>query len=75
MVDTLGRQEHERPPEHLAHLGVVCPRCNFRQFVEVEFDQHNLSAPQVQEIRSQLEAWMASRCPEHLRPTIEKSKN
>ena len=75
MVDPPAPLAQERPPEHLAQVGVICPRCHFRQFVEVEFDQPALNAPMVLEIRAQLEAWMASRCPEHLRPIHRASKN
>lgn len=64
-----------RPPEHRAQLGVECPRCHFRQFVEVEFDKPELDPPQVAEIRMQLQAWMASRCPEHLISTLGHAKN
>ena len=61
--------------EHRAQVGVECPHCHFRQFVEVEFDKPVLNAPLAQEIRAQLEAWMASRCPEHLTPTLGRMKN
>ena len=64
-----------RPMEHRAQLGVTCPQCNFRQFVEVEFDKPELNPPLVAEIQAQLQAWMASRCPNHLTPTLERMKN
>lgn len=64
-----------RTPEHRAQLGVECPQCHFRQFVEVEFDQSELKSPLVGEIREELQAWMASRCPEHLTSTLPRMKN
>ena len=64
-----------RPPEHHAQLGVECPQCHFRQFVQVEFDKPELNSPQVLEIRAQLAAWMASHCPDHLRPILGSLKN
>jgi hypothetical protein len=75
MVDSPAPLAQERPPEHLTQVGVVCPRCHFRQFVEVEFDKPVTSAPMVQEIRAQLEAWMATHCPEHLRAIPQASRN
>jgi hypothetical protein len=52
--------------EHHAHVGVECPQCHGRQFVEVQFDQPIELSPLALELRAQLEAWMASRCPDHL---------
>jgi hypothetical protein len=64
-----------RPPEHRAQLGVECPQCHFRQFVEVQFDKPELNLPLVTEIRAELQAWMASRCPEHLTSLLPRMKN
>ena len=61
--------------EHRAQVRVECPQCHFRQFVEVDFDKPELNPPQVEEIRAQLQAWMASRCPEHLTPALTQMKN
>jgi hypothetical protein len=64
-----------RPPEHRAQLGVECPQCHFRQFVEVEFDKPELNPPLVAEIQAQLQAWMASHCPNHLTSILGRTKN
>jgi len=61
--------------EHRAHLGVECPQCHGMQFVEVQFDQPLELSPLAREIRSQLEAWIASRCPDHLSVMPWFSKN
>jgi hypothetical protein len=65
----------DKPPEHHAQLGVECPQCHFRQFVQVEFDKPELNPPMVLEIRAQLAAWMASHCPDHLKPILSSTKN
>jgi hypothetical protein len=64
-----------RLPEHRAQLGVECPQCHFRQFVEVEFDKPELNLPLVTEIRTELQAWMASHCPDHLTSMLPRMKN
>lgn len=74
MTPSQGMPE-SRPPFHRAELGVECPRCHFRQFVDVEFDKPELNPPMVAEIQTHLQAWMASHCPEHLRPILESLKN
>lgn len=61
--------------EHRAHVGVECPQCHWKQFVEVQFDQALERSPLAQEIRAQLEAWMASRCPDHLTVIPNFSRN
>lgn len=61
--------------EHHAQLGVECPQCHFRQFVQVEFDELEMNPPLVMEIRAHLQAWMASHCPDHLRATVGRMKN
>jgi hypothetical protein len=61
--------------EHRAHLGVECPQCHGKQFVEVQFDQPLELSPLALEIRAQLEAWMASRCPDHPNAISQVSKN
>jgi hypothetical protein len=61
--------------EHFAQLGVECPQCHFRLFVRVEFDKPELNSPLAVEIRAQLAAWMASHCPDHLRPILGSLTN
>ncbi len=61
--------------EHRAHVGVECPQCHGKQFVEVQFDGPFDLSPLARELRAQLEAWMASRCPDHLSVMPNFSKN
>ncbi len=61
--------------EHRTQLGVECPQCHFRQLVEVEMDNPELNRSLVTEIREELQAWMASRCPEHLTSLLPRMKN
>ncbi len=74
MTPSPGSSENEHPELH-AQLGVECPQCHFRQFVQVEFDKLEMNPPMVMEIRAQLAAWMASHCPDHLRPILGSLKN
>ncbi|HUZ45156.1 MAG TPA: hypothetical protein VMW54_00825 [Terriglobia bacterium] len=61
--------------EHRAHVGVECPQCHARQFLEIQLEQPVENSPAVKEIRRQLESWIASRCPDHLGPILNSSKN
>lgn len=61
--------------EHRARVGVECPQCHSRQFVEIQLDRPPEDYPLAREIRAQLEAWVASRCPEHLAPLLRLTKN
>lgn len=60
---------------HHAQVGVECPQCHWKQFVEVQLEQPAMDHPIALEIRRQLEAWMASRCPDHLNAISLLSKN
>ena len=60
---------------HQAHVGVECPRCHWRQFVEINLDRNQINSPLAAEIRSHLAAWIASRCPDHLNVISNLSKN
>ena len=60
---------------HHAQVGVVCPTCSRRHFLEVGADDSLLNSPAGKEIRSHLEAWLASRCPDHLGQFAEISRN
>lgn len=60
---------------HRAHIGVECPQCHWKQFVEVQLEKPQMNHPLAIEIRRQLEAWMASRCPDHLNAISALSKN
>lgn len=59
--------------DHHAQVPVQCPVCNSRQFLGVEIEDFDKVGPA--EIRKHLEAWLASRCPDHLGPILEMSKN
>jgi hypothetical protein len=43
--------------------------------MEVEADVKLLKSPLYEEIRHQLEAWLRSRCPDHLGAIANMSKN
>ncbi len=61
--------------EHRAQVGVECPLCHWRHFLEVELEDQLINSPSFGAIKAHLEAWVASRCPEHLGPILEQSKN
>lgn len=61
--------------EQRAQVGVECPRCHWRQFLEVNVEESLLKSPYAQEIQQHLEEWLASRCPDHLGPILEVSGN
>ncbi len=43
--------------------------------MEVEIEDSLLRSPLYREIHAQLEAWVASKCPDHLGAIAEMSKN
>jgi hypothetical protein len=59
--------------QHRTQVPVQCPVCNWRHFVEIETEEKDLAAEAI--LRKHLEAWIASRCPDHLGPILEMSKN
>lgn len=59
--------------EHRTQVPVECPQCHWRHFLEIEVEDWKSAA--AAEIRAHLEAWLASRCPAHLGPIMEMSKN
>jgi hypothetical protein len=63
--------------EHRAHVGVECPQCHFRQFMEVESDLVGAlqDSKVTRTIYAELQAWMISRCPDHLRAIAAVSRN
>lgn len=61
--------------ERRAQLGVVCPQCHWREFLEVEIEESLLKSPLYREIQNHLEAWVKSKCPDHLGLIAEMSKN
>jgi len=61
--------------EQRTQVGVQCPKCHWRQFMEVEMDPQIMNSPLAQEIRTHLQEWMLSRCPDHLGEFLKTSKN
>jgi cytochrome c553 len=69
------QQQQQRDLGHRAQVGIECPTCHVRQFMEIQMDSAMLNSRAAEEIRRQLEAWIASRCPDHLGPILKTSKN
>jgi hypothetical protein len=63
------------PVEYRAWVGVECPRCHRGQFFDLQLEQPVTGSPAALEIRRHLEAWLASRCPDHLGPILKYSRN
>ena len=61
--------------EQRAQGGVECPKCHWRQFMEVEIDPHLMNSSLALEIQVHLREWMLSRCPDHLGAFLKTSKN
>jgi hypothetical protein len=61
--------------EQRAQVGVQCPKCHRRQFMEIEVDQQLLESPLAREIQAHLEEWLLSRCPDHLGEFLKTSRN
>ena len=61
--------------EQRARLGVECPRCHWREFMDVEMDTQIMQSPLAQEIQAHLQEWMLSRCPDHLGEFLKTSRN
>jgi len=59
--------------DHRVRIPVVCAHCQWRHFLEVELENLESAAPA--ELRTQLESWVASRCPDHLGPILYMSRN
>lgn len=69
-------QQHiteERRVDHRARVPVECPICHWKHFQEVEIEDFDAVA--AADVRKHLEAWLATRCPQHFGPFIEISKN
>ncbi len=71
---TVNSERSERV-ERRTQVGVECPQCHWRQFMEVEMDEAFLGSPLYKEIRQHLEAWVRSQCPDHLGLIVQMSKN
>jgi hypothetical protein len=61
--------------EQRTQVGVECPKCHWRQFMEIEVDERLLNSPLAADIRHHLEEWMRSRCPNHLGELLKMSRN
>ncbi len=61
--------------EQRVRVGVECPACHWKQFVDAEIDVSLLKSPIYQEIKGHLEAWVRSHCPDHLNAIANMSKN
>lgn len=61
--------------EHRARVGVECPQCHWRHLLEVHLEETLLDSPYAAEIQQHLQAWLASRCPEHLGGFLKASRN
>jgi hypothetical protein len=61
--------------EHRTQVGVECPLCHWRQFMEIEVDERLLHSPLAADIQHHLEEWMRSRCPNHLGEFLKASRN
>ena len=61
--------------EHRIQVGIICPQCNTKQFMETELDDMLLASPIAKEIKQQLTEWIASRCPDHLGAIASLSRN
>jgi len=61
--------------EQRTQVGIQCPQCHRKQFMEIEVDNLLLKSPVAREIQAHLEAWVASKCPDHLNVIAEMSKN
>ncbi|PYV14994.1 MAG: hypothetical protein DMG21_16465 [Acidobacteria bacterium] len=70
-----GRPVSDSPSGHLARVGVVCPRCHFQQFMDIELDRWPLEAPAATEIHKHLTEWIESHCPDHASWIAAVSKN
>jgi cytochrome c553 len=69
------QQQQEQALEHRAQVGIECPTCHAKQFMEIQMDNPVSNSYAAEEIRRQLEAWIASRCPDHLGPILKMSMN
>ncbi|HKT11683.1 MAG TPA: hypothetical protein VJW77_07640 [Terriglobia bacterium] len=69
------RQQPEQALAHRAQVGIECPTCHARQFMEIQLESPVSNSRFADEIRQQLELWIASRCPDHLGAVLKTSMN
>ena len=75
MINGESVPERNDKVEQRAQVGVECPQCHCKQFMEMEVESELLKSPIAKEIKAHLEAWLASRCPDHLGIIARMSKN
>jgi hypothetical protein len=68
-------QQQEQGLAHRAQVGIECPTCHVRQIMEIQIESPVGNSRAAEEIRRQLESWIASRCPDHLGPILKTSMN
>lgn len=61
--------------EHRALVGVECPQCHGRQFMELSLEKTIMDSPMAHEIERALREWLRSQCPDHLGLIVQKMKN
>ena len=61
--------------QHRARLGVECPQCHWRHFLEVNLDRSLVDGPYGQEMQAHIQEWLRSHCPDHLGTFLNFSKN
>ena len=69
------QQQEQQVLGHRTQVGIDCPTCHARQFMEIQIDSPVNNSRAAEEIRRQLELWIASRCPDHLGPILKISMN
>ena len=69
------QQHQEDALMHRAQVGIECPTCHAKQFMEIQMDNPVSNSHAAEEIRRQLEDWIASRCPDNLGPLLRTSMN
>lgn len=74
-MDQRVQPQQQQDLGHRAQVGIECPTCHARQFMEIQIESEMLNSRAAEEIRRQLEAWIASRCPDHLGPILKTSMN
>ncbi len=71
----MSARKTEAEAEHRARVRVECPICHWRHLLEMEADLRPEKSLPFAEVRAGLEAWLASRCPDHLSLWLGSSKN
>jgi hypothetical protein len=75
MGQQIEQEQQEQVVPHRAQVGIECPTCHAKQFMEIQIDSPMSNSRTAEEIRRQLEVWIASRCPDHLGSVLKTSMN